>query len=1386
VFEIRKIASPWRYCSNNIPHTTHGSFVKHAQELQLGPLIHSLPQSFHPDNTQRMRELSQPSRTWRDPKAATIPSSATPADDGLAAIMARRRALADSSSATTSSPRRNNKIESSSPVIVNSELTAAMERRQAMAETMLSSSSSQHNNQRLVPPLRQPSALLPETRSRPAVQSSSVFGIQDNDSPVGQNNSAGHDESRRHHNDSCSTASFSVSSLPHSGSSRPNMENIHELDNEPSVSSGTNEDTTTSDEVEDEAKDRTDEADEKRQLDEEPILKGENDSSDDEEEDVEEDVEEDKHDNYERGQVDKEPIQKHSYASDDDKEDEGKDKYDADDDDDDEKGEVDKEPILTDENNASDDDEDMFLLDDQTAQSMDQFRHHHDDDEHSSAPDSERNSRCEDDDTENDERGQEEGQEEFENERIEANSYETDSDHRACGSKADKSTVVTKETTGKNDSFFQDPGEFNPARWEEAEQEDDFGEDGSTLSRLATNSYATDGDNRTLGSNADESTVVTKETAGRNDSFFQDPGDYGTNNSYDNDQYLADCDEEDEDEDNNNNIEEEDDDDDDEDEDENEFDCRFRYSGVSTRTGLTTLTEERTIDLMSMSDLGGNRRAGENESVNDAQTIPGQGSVFDDKTVSDGPTVFEDQSEDQSYFGAEKSYCNDGRSQDVNGQEFYCDDGANESSRSGSGSDDDGPVSISEEDDDDSITADYAGDPDDPTEDDPIMEIETMNSSVVSSGIVNDSDAWSQNDTPSYLLDRHFQASNSEEYDYMFEDGEKSILGGLSVLDVVHEEASVDASEDVSASESQPIRQNNFSPSHSRQERITSRKPDIMSSRIEEDMDEGEDEGKEEENSNDSGSSEDLEAARPYEQSFSTRHKSKQSDSYCGYCSLPFVAIMVLLASLLLGLAVGLFLLGFPKEEIAIPSKPNLVPPTIMPASSDNIISEPDLPKDTLFLYNLICPKLWSGRSCEETLLDMSIPSGMAFDWLSNNKLSNPTVAIAERRILQRFALAAFFFATNGYHWTVNTQWLSEIHECDWYTTSFRGHGCDEKRDIFIALELDFNNVQGMLPAELSLLQDLEVISLQNPDGPAIEGVIPSTIAALSRLRSLQIIGNSFSGGIPTEFGALGGSLQSLVLRGNGLNGRFPSTIASLRSLTLLDLSDNHFAGEIDNEMFQSLAFLDGLDLSGNKFTRLPDSLSALTRLTKLDVSDNDFRWFPLPIFSLGESLKWLDIRKNNFREPIPPSIGRLVNLLYLNLASSSFTGSIPVELGNLLNLTETLDLSDNFLIGSIPTRLGRLTSLKRLLLNSNRLSGSIPSELAMLNQSVQVRLDDNELNGFVPAQLCDLYDEIHPSSYADCEKFVFAECFLYCCSKELGCRCQWETTDPLRCVSTE
>ena len=65
-------------------------------------------------------------------------------------------------------------------------------------------------------------------------------------------------------------------------------------------------------------------------------------------------------------------------------------------------------------------------------------------------------------------------------------------------------------------------------------------------------------------------------------------------------------------------------------------------------------------------------------------------------------------------------------------------------------------------------------------------------------------------------------------------------------------------------------------------------------------------------------------------------------------------------------------------------------------------------------------------------------PPSLAYQWLRND---TALASYPEWRLIQRFALATFFYATEGpKRWKNNTHWLSYDHdECDWFAQSHPG-----------------------------------------------------------------------------------------------------------------------------------------------------------------------------------------------------------------------------------------------------------------------------------------------------------------------------------------------------------
>ncbi|KAK9266334.1 hypothetical protein L1049_021423 [Liquidambar formosana] len=114
-------------------------------------------------------------------------------------------------------------------------------------------------------------------------------------------------------------------------------------------------------------------------------------------------------------------------------------------------------------------------------------------------------------------------------------------------------------------------------------------------------------------------------------------------------------------------------------------------------------------------------------------------------------------------------------------------------------------------------------------------------------------------------------------------------------------------------------------------------------------------------------------------------------------------------------------------------------------------------------------------------------------------------------------------------------------------------------------------------------------------------GLIPSTIANLSKLNFLDLSHNVFYGNIPLEIGQLT-ELQYLSVSNNSLNGTIPYQLSNLQKVWYLDLGSNHLESP-DWSNFAGMPLLTHLNLSRNELTlKFPDFIQNSQNLTYLDL----------------------------------------------------------------------------------------------------------------------------------------------------------------------------------------
>jgi hypothetical protein len=112
-------------------------------------------------------------------------------------------------------------------------------------------------------------------------------------------------------------------------------------------------------------------------------------------------------------------------------------------------------------------------------------------------------------------------------------------------------------------------------------------------------------------------------------------------------------------------------------------------------------------------------------------------------------------------------------------------------------------------------------------------------------------------------------------------------------------------------------------------------------------------------------------------------------------------------------------------------------------------------------------------------LSNSSTPQYSALTWLANNtNLDN----YSNKQKIQRYALATFYYSTNGDKWNNKNGWLSDADECKWYNSkTFNGVGesfCRNGEVVGLVMveadgaTLTSNNLDGTIPNEIALLSN--------------------------------------------------------------------------------------------------------------------------------------------------------------------------------------------------------------------------------------------------------------------------------------------------------------------------
>jgi len=250
---------------------------------------------------------------------------------------------------------------------------------------------------------------------------------------------------------------------------------------------------------------------------------------------------------------------------------------------------------------------------------------------------------------------------------------------------------------------------------------------------------------------------------------------------------------------------------------------------------------------------------------------------------------------------------------------------------------------------------------------------------------------------------------------------------------------------------------------------------------------------------------------------------------------------------------------------------PSLVPsasasPSALPSNSPSTVPSSAPTSLKVFLIDLL--SVQSPGSVVRIMEDISSPQAVAFEWLQSN---TALASQSDRIILQRFALATFYYSTAGDQWRRKDGWLIEEDECLWYSQSISPCNRDGE---YTDLNLPGNTIAGSLPAELVLFApSLTRMSLPTN---SLSGAIPTVIGQLSKLETLDLAANSINGSLPSELGLLS-NLMLFSVFDSQVSGVLPLEIANLSKLAELYIANSLLVGEVPSGVCHDIPFLDQL-----------------------------------------------------------------------------------------------------------------------------------------------------------------------------------------------------------------
>jgi hypothetical protein len=145
---------------------------------------------------------------------------------------------------------------------------------------------------------------------------------------------------------------------------------------------------------------------------------------------------------------------------------------------------------------------------------------------------------------------------------------------------------------------------------------------------------------------------------------------------------------------------------------------------------------------------------------------------------------------------------------------------------------------------------------------------------------------------------------------------------------------------------------------------------------------------------------------------------------------------------------------------------------------------------------------------------------------------------------------------------------------------SWSGIECDADLNV-INMHLASFDLEGTIPSSIADLSKLETLDLRSN---SLTGSIPNEFSRLSNLNLFDVSFNLLEGGLEEFSKMINPSISYFSVRGNFLNGTVPKYMGNFDKLTSLHLENNLFSGKMP-ETLCTIAETSAVDISGNTMT---------------------------------------------------------------------------------------------------------------------------------------------------------------------------------------------------------